>query len=51
MPDLSAFTEFFITASKALWAFMVSQWLISLVLVVRFLLPPLIRLFRKSIGR
>lgn len=51
MPDLSAFTDALIYFSKALWAFMVSQWFMSLILVVKFILPPLFRLFRRSIGR
>lgn len=51
MPDLSAITEWLIESIKSLWLFMVSGWLTSLILVVKFILPKLFRLFRLSIGR
>lgn len=51
MPDLSILTEWLIDSVKALWLFMVSGWFMSLVLVVKVILPKLFRLFRLSIGR
>ena len=51
MPDLSAVTNWLINSTSSLWAFMISCWFMSLVLVVKFILPKLVRLFRLSIGR
>lgn len=51
MPDLSAITNWIIECIKSTWLFMVSSWLMSLVLVVKVILPKIFRLFRLSIGR
>lgn len=48
---MTEITDFLIDCGSKLWQFFTTGWFLMSVLAVRFILPKLFHLFRKTMGR
>lgn len=49
--DFAVFTSFLVDTMKTLWAFMLSNWLLTSALFAGLILPKFVQLIKKMFGR
>lgn len=49
--DFGVYTQFIIDCMKAIWGFMLSNWLLSSALFAGLVLPKFVSLVRKTFGK